>query len=55
MEARIESVGMTDRQFDAYQARLIKILKMIAETDSESMKAKLQELITEIESELKRP
>jgi len=55
MEARIDNMGMTDRQFDAYQARLIKILKMIAETDSESVKAKLQELITEIEAELKRP
>ena len=55
METRIVNMGMTDRQFDSYQARLIKILKMIAETDSESMKTKLQELISEIEAELKRP
>ena len=35
MEERIGSIGMTDRQFDAYQARLIKILKMIAEIEAE--------------------
>ena len=55
MEARIENMGMTDRQFDAYQARLIKILKMISEADTESMKEKLRDLIAEIEAELKRP
>ena len=48
-------MGMTDRQFDAYQARLVKILKMILETDNEVMKEKLTELIAEIEAELKRP
>ena len=44
---------MTDRQFDSYQARLLKILKIaLAETPQNKT---LEELINEIEAELKRP
>ena len=46
-------MGMTDRQFDSYQARLLKILKS-ALAESPQNKT-LQELIAEIEAELKRP
>jgi len=46
-------MGMTDRQFDSYQARLLKILKLaLIETPGNKI---LKELITEIEAELKRP
>ena len=46
-------MGMTDRQFDSYQARLLRNLK---EALKESPDNKiLKELIADIESELKRP
>ena len=46
-------MGMTDRQFDSYQARLLRILKSaLAETPNNKV---LESLIDEIESELKRP
>jgi len=46
-------MGMTDRQFDSYQAKILKILKIaLAETpDNETLK----EFIAEFEAELKRP
>jgi len=45
-------MGMTDRQFDSYQARLLTILKeaLAQSPDNE----KLKTLIAEIESELRR-
>jgi len=46
-------MGMTDRQFDAYQARLLALLKAALEESPDSKK--LQDLINEIEAELKRP
>ena len=46
-------MGMTDRQFDSHQARLLKILKLaLAETPQNKI---LAELVEEIEAELKRP
>jgi len=50
-------MGMTDRQFDSYQAKQVKILKKIVETSSdyEGIKKELEEFIEEIECELKRP
>jgi hypothetical protein len=53
-------MGMTDRQFDSYQARLLANLKEILESfepphDYQKSEHKLKTLIQEIESELKRP
>ena len=50
-------MGMTDRQFDSYQARQVKYLEKILETakDYEQLKKELEDFIAEINSELKRP
>lgn len=49
----MKPLGMTDRQFDVHQARLLKILKMaLVETPGNKI---LAELIAEIEAELQRP
>ena len=49
-------MGMTDRQFDSYQARLLKLLKRIQEEVKAKGESKeLAELIEEIEKELRRP
>jgi hypothetical protein len=53
-------MGMTDRQFDSYQARLLALLKEIEEAfnppnDHKKAMEKLKRLIQEIDSELKRP
>ena len=49
-------MGMTDRQFDSYQSKLLRLLKKIDEEVSEKGESReLKELITEIEAELKRP
>jgi len=49
-------MGMTDRQFDSYQARMLKLLIRIAEEVKEKGESKeLLELIDEIQQELKRP
>jgi hemerythrin len=49
-------MGMTDRQFDAYHSRLLRILKDISEeNDLKVMSDKLKDLTNEIETELKRP
>ena len=49
-------MGMTDRQFDSYQAKLLRILKRVDEEIREKGESKeLKELIAEIEAELKRP
>jgi hypothetical protein len=45
-------MGMTDRQFDSYQARLLEILK---EALADPTNEKLKRLIEQIETELKRP
>jgi len=55
MEMGYSEMGMTERQFDAYQSRVIRILKMIEEASSESVKQKLRDFIAEMEAELKRP
>jgi hypothetical protein len=46
-------MGMTDRQFDSYQARLLKILKEALKASPDNVM--LKELVKEIEAELKRP
>ena len=46
-------MGMTDRQFDAYQARLLGNLREALEVSPDN--EKLKRLIAEIEAELKRP
>lgn len=46
-------MGMTDRQFDSYHARLLSILKEILEESPDN--EKLKKLIQQIEAELKRP
>ena len=48
-----ECMGMTDRQFDSYQARLLGNLKEALKESPDN--EKLQTLIAEIESELRRP
>ena len=49
-------MGMTDRQFDSYQAKLLRSLKRAEEEFKEKGESKeLRELIAEIEAELKRP
>jgi hypothetical protein len=50
-------MGMTDRQFDSYQARVLKILRHInGEIREKGCDSKeLSELIKEMEAELKRP
>ena len=49
-------MGMTDRQFDSYQARLLRLLVKIAEEIKEKGESKeLDVLIKEIEKELRRP
>jgi len=49
-------MGMTDRQFDSYQARLLRLLVKIAEEIKEKGESKeLEGLIKEIEKELRRP
>ena len=53
MKEMIEDMEMTDRQFDSYQARMLKILKTALAESPEN--ATLKELISEIEAELKRP
>jgi hypothetical protein len=46
-------MGMSDRQFDSYQARLLGNLREALELSPDN--EKLKKLIAEIESELKRP
>jgi len=46
-------MGMTDRQFDAYQASLLEHLKDALKISPDN--EKLQNLVNQIESELKRP
>jgi len=46
-------MGMTDRQFDAYQARLLRNLKTALQLSPDN--EELKSLIAEIEQELKRP
>jgi hypothetical protein len=53
MEARIEDMGMTDRQFDSYQSALLEDLKEALELSPDN--PKLLKMIARIESELKRP
>jgi len=49
-------MGMSDRQFDSYQAKLLRILKRAEQEVEEKGKSKeLSDLILEIEAELKRP
>ena len=45
-------MGMTDRQFDAYQARLLRSLKRALEESPDNKE--LKGLIEEIEAELRR-
>ena len=46
-------MGMTDRQFDSYQARLLELLKTALKESPDNQI--LKKLIGDIESELKRP
>jgi len=46
-------MGMTDRQFDSYQALLLSVLQEALEETPENKR--LQKLIAKIEAELKRP
>jgi len=46
-------MGMTDRQFDSYQANLLELLKEALELSPDN--EKLKRLIARIEAELKRP
>ncbi|MCL1823013.1 MAG: hypothetical protein FWG44_02300 [Oscillospiraceae bacterium] len=46
-------MGMTDRQFDSYQANLLELLKQALEITPEN--EKLKALVKRIEAELKRP
>ena len=52
-------MGMTDRQFDAYQKSLLRDLKRIeeevAEIAGEIKSKELESLIKDIEEQLKRP
>jgi hypothetical protein len=46
-------MGMTDRQFDSYQALLVQFLKEAQKDSPEN--EKLNALIARLEAELKRP
>ena len=46
-------MGMTDRQFDSYQANLLIHLKEALEENPENKK--LKKLVAQIEKELKKP
>ena len=46
-------MGMTDRQFDSYQANLLELLKEALELSPDNVK--LRKLVERMESELKRP
>jgi hypothetical protein len=46
-------MGMTDRQFDSYQARLLDTLERALEESPDNVT--LNKLIEQIKSELKRP
>ena len=46
-------MGMTDRQFDSYQARLLFTLRIALEESPDNKT--LKRLIEELEAELKRP
>lgn len=48
---------MTDRQFDSYQKRLLKLLLQIREENEEKQveNKRLEDLINDISEELKRP
>lgn len=46
-------MGMTDKQFESYQAKMLKLLKLAF---AEAPNAKLLgEIITDLEAELKKP
>ena len=49
-------MGMTDRQFDAYQSLMLNLLKKADQEIKEKGESKqLTELIASIEAELQRP
>ena len=49
-------MGMSDRQFDSYQSKILRILKKAEEEIREKGESKeLIGLINDIEAELKRP
>ena len=49
-------MGMTDRQFDSYKAKLLRILKKAAaEVKEKGESQELVELIDELEAELRKP
>jgi len=49
-------MGMTDRQFDSYQARLLDLLrKVLEEMQKNGSTEELEKLIASLEAELKRP
>lgn len=49
-------MGMTDRQFDAYQESLIRNLqKALEEIEKSGSTKELEDLIAELRSQLKRP
>jgi len=50
MEMRYSEIGMTDRQFESYQRRLLRELQAIRE---EVTNKKLELLIADFEAELK--
>jgi len=50
---RGDGMGMTDRQFDSYQARLLRVLKIAArEIEEKGESTVLAELIEEIHEEI---
>ena len=49
-------MGMTDRQFDSYQGRILELLlEALEEIKKSGESKKLEKLIAAIEAELKRP
>lgn len=49
-------MGMTDRQFDSYQARLLdQLIRIQTEVKEQGSSPELEKLIASITSELKRP
>ena len=50
----VNKMGMTDRQFDSYQKRLLGRLEVIKEQNKEE-NPELDKLIREISEELQRP
>lgn len=51
-----ENIGMTDKQFDAYNRQLLRrikrVEKLLEDTDNEEVKAELREILDDLQKSL---